>query len=156
MSGFDTREHDRRIANVIQFGVIEAVDYSNPPKARVRVGELLTGWVRMGAARAGDAQVSWGYSVGEEVVIASPSGDLRQGVIVSAIANGTNAAQASDGAFTVTLPGGVEITISGGAVNISAPGNIIITGDVIADGISLKSHVHGGIFPGGGNTGGPQ
>lgn len=42
-----------------------------------------------------------------------------------------------------------------GTVNIVAAGNINVTGDVIADGISLKTHVHGGVEPGGGKTGQP-
>lgn len=35
-------------------------------------------------------------------------------------------------------------------------GTAIITGDVIADGISLKNHTHNGVEPGGGNTGTPN
>lgn len=42
-----------------------------------------------------------------------------------------------------------------GPVNITAAGNVRVTGDVIADGISLKTHVHGGVEPGGGTTGQP-
>lgn len=43
-----------------------------------------------------------------------------------------------------------------GPVNIVAAGNVNVTGDVVADGISLKSHVHGGVDPGGGTTGQPE
>ncbi|CVK18456.1 phage baseplate assembly protein V [Sporomusa sphaeroides] len=42
-----------------------------------------------------------------------------------------------------------------GPVNIVAAGNVNVTGDVIADGVSLKTHVHGGVEPGGGTTGQP-
>lgn len=35
-------------------------------------------------------------------------------------------------------------------------GTAVITGDVIADGVSLKGHTHGGVEPGGGNTGAPN
>ncbi len=42
-----------------------------------------------------------------------------------------------------------------GPINISATGNINVTGDVIADGISLKKHVHGGVASGSGTTGQP-
>ena len=154
MSDFNTNENDRRIAGVIQVGVVEQVDYANPPKARVRIGELLTGWLRMGTPRAGDAHVSSGYSIGEEVVVASRSGDLRQGVIVCAIANGQNAAHAGEGTYKAVYPGGVEITINGGNIAITAPGNVTVNGDVIADGISLKAHRHPG--DSGGVTGGAQ
>lgn len=137
-------------------GLFQAMFVMNPPKARVRIGELLTGWVRMGTPRAGDAHVSWGYSIGEEVLVISTSGEFRNGVIVCAIANGQNPAQAAEGIYKAVFPGGVEITISGGAINITAPGNITVNGDVIADGISLKTHIHGGIKGGPDDTGGPK
>ncbi len=156
MSDFDTAENDRRLANIAQMGVIEEVDYSNPPKARVRIGELLTGWLRMGTRRAGDAHESWGYSAGEEVLVVSTSGNLAQGVIVCALANGANTAQAAEGSFKTVYPGGVTIEVAGGSVNITAPGNVNVTGDVIANGISLINHVHGGITPGPADTGKPK
>lgn len=41
------------------------------------------------------------------------------------------------------------------AMNITAPDNVNVNGDVIADGISLKTHVHGGVSSGPSNTGQP-
>ncbi len=148
MRDFDSTEHDRRIANIAQMGVVEEVNYKNPPKARVRVGELLTGWLRMGTGRAGDAHESWGYSVGEEVLVISTSGNMAQGVIVCALANGTNTASAEARTYRTIYPDDVTVEIKGGAVNITAPGNINVNGDVIANGISLINHVHGGVVPG--------
>lgn len=156
MRDFDTTENDRRLANIAQMGVVEEVKYSNPPKARVRVGELLTGWLRMGVRRAGDAHESWAYSVGEEVLVVSTSGNMAQGVIVCSLANGANVAQAAAGKFKTTYPGGEIIEIAGGVVTITAPGNVIVNGDVIANGISLINHVHGGISPGPADTGKPK
>ena len=43
-----------------------------------------------------------------------------------------------------------------GSIIMTAPKNVIVNGDVIADGISLKNHVHGGVTAGGDNTGQPQ
>lgn len=43
---------------------------------------------------------------------------------------------------------------SGGAVNLIGP--VDVTNDVQASGISLNSHTHGGVEPGGGSTGGPN
>ena len=156
MSPFEAEQNDRRLANLAQMGVVEEVKYSNPPKARVRIGELLTGWLRMGTRRAGDAHESWAYSVGEEVLVISTSGNMAQGVIVCSLANGANAAQAAAGTFKTTYPGGEIIEIAGGVVTITAPGNVIVNGDVIANGISLINHVHGGIAPGPADTGKPK
>ncbi len=156
MSPFEAEQNDRRIARIAQMGIVEEVKYSNPPNARVRVGELLTGWLRLGTRRAGDAHESWAYSVGEEVLVIATSGNLAQGVIVCALANGANVAAAAAGKFKTTYPGGVIIEVSGGAVNITAPGNVNVTGDVIANGISLINHVHPGDGSGPGDTGKPS
>lgn len=156
MSPFEAEQNDRRLANLAQMGVVEEVKYSNPPKARVRIGELLTGWLRMGTRRAGDAHESWAYSVGEEVLVISTSGNMAQGVIVCALANGANAAQAAAGTFKTTYPGGEIIEVAGGVVTITAPGNVIVNGDVIANGISLIEHVHGEVTPGPADTGAPR
>ena len=180
MSDFHTTENDRRLANIAQMGVVEEVEYSNPPKARVRLGELLTGWLRMGVRRAGDAHESWAYSVGEEVLVVSTSGNMAQGVIVCALANGTNVAQAAAGTLRTTYPDGAVVEIKGGVMSITAPndvkidGNVSIKGDlsvngnvevsgqvnaggdVIAGGISLINHIHIGVTPGTSVTGIPQ
>lgn len=55
--------------------------------------------------------------------------------------------QASKTTVTVNASG-VTIQLTGGNVTV-------LGGDVIADGISLKHHVHGGVEPGGGVTGPP-
>lgn len=156
MSRFDQQDADRRIGNLAQTGVVEEVRHGNPPAARVRIGEVLTGWLRMGTPRAGDAAVGWAYSVGEEVLVVASSGDLSQGVIVCALANGDNAAPSSAEEFKAVLPGGVVLRVAGGALHITAPGNVVVTGDVIADGISLKTHTHGAVTPGPADTGGPK
>ncbi len=43
-----------------------------------------------------------------------------------------------------------------GPINIVAAGNVNVTGDVIADGISLKTHVHSGVTAGTSDTGPPK
>lgn len=52
--------------------------------------------------------------------------------------------------------GTVRIKLTTNGVEITAPGNVIVHGDVIADGISLKTHRHGGVQSGGSTTGVPQ
>lgn len=54
-----------------------------------------------------------------------------------------------NGSLIVNAQAGDNVTINGVTLNI-------ISGDVIADGISLKNHVHGGVQPGTGTTGAPQ
>lgn len=53
----------------------------------------------------------------------------------------------------ITGKGGLAISGGSGA---SVQGSLTTTGDVTAAGISLDTHTHSGVQPGGGNTGGPQ
>lgn len=52
-----------------------------------------------------------------------------------------------------TMAGGIAQT-GGGAASFS--GSMTVTGDVTAQGTSVHNHVHGGVVPGGGNTGAPN
>lgn len=147
---------DAAISNLVRIGIVEEVATDNPPRARVRCGDFVTGWMRMGTSRAGDAHQSWPYSVGEEVVFVAMDGDLRHGAIICALPNAGNPSHAVAGVFKAVFPGGVVVEINGGAVHITAPGNVIVNGDVIAGGVSLKTHVHVGVIAGPATTGGPR
>lgn len=57
----------------------------------------------------------------------------------------------SDGALLVIAKQGVTIT-----GNVHVNGTVTATGDVVASGVSLNSHVHGGVQSGGATTSGPQ
>ena len=57
--------------------------------------------------------------------------------------------------IVATLTGAATITIGGMTCVISSGGINVTGGDIIADGISLKTHVHSGVDVGIGNTGGP-
>ena len=161
-AGFDLADLERRMASVLRFGTVVAVD---PAAARVRVsfgGETESAWLQFGTPSAGGARVWSPRVVGEQVMVGCPQGDTGQGVILTSLPSASFPAPSSDGAtYRIDLPGGVSISVSGGAVNIAAPGavritgDVIVDGDVIADGISLKTHVHSGVVAGGADTGQP-
>jgi phage gp45-like len=52
----------------------------------------------------------------------------------------------------IVITSGLGLTIAG---NVTVNGTLTATTDVIGGGKSLKSHIHGGVQPGGGNTGAP-
>lgn len=61
------------------------------------------------------------------------------------------------GTCNITAPGGVNITGNvsvTGSTNIS--GTLDVVGAVTGAGVGLSTHVHSGVEPGGGNTGGPH
>ncbi len=170
---FDVTEANRRISNTIQLGVIDSVDYATG-KARVKIGEILTSELPMVTTRAGQDRAWWPYEPGEQVCVFAPSGNLSAGVIMGALfggaagANGNSAGvhrqTYADGSvieydrnanhFRMNLGSGTaEIVAPGG---ISIVGTVTVVGDVVADGVSLKSHRHGGIVKGASDTEGPK
>jgi len=56
-----------------------------------------------------------------------------------------------DGKIKLTSPNSVEVT----APTLQVVGNITATGTIMSGSISLTTHVHPGVTPGGGSTGGP-
>lgn len=172
---FETTDLNRRMANAIQLGVIESVDFAAATAtARVRIGEIVTGDLPMLTARAGQDRAWWPYEPGEQVCVFAPSGNLSVGLIMGAVFSGSAPAPGDraglhrqvyqDGTvieydrtashFRMHLgSGSAEIIAPGG---ISVTGTVTVQGDVIADGISLKNHTHRNVTPGPGNSGEPQ
>lgn len=154
--GFQLSDLERRMASMVRFATVLEVDAAN---ARAKVsfgGETESAWIQFSTGRAGGARI-WSPPVaGEQVIVVAPQGDTGQGVITGSLPSANFPAPSGDGAtYQIDLPGGVSISVSGGAINITVPGNITVNGDVIANGISLETHVHGGVFPGGANTSEP-
>lgn len=58
----------------------------------------------------------------------------------------------------LTVNGNITVTGqgAGGTVNMNGVNFILTSGDITADDVSLKSHTHGGVQTGGGNTGVPN
>lgn len=160
---FAGAEADRRIGNILAIGRV--VDVYPDGTARVQIGEDLTSpKLVVGTVRAGEMQVWWMPSLDEQVLVASPSGDIARGVIVCSIHAG-NEPSNDITRPTIDLRGG-EMVIKGGKLKIEADleitGQIEITGpitcdaDVTASGVSLVTHVHGGVLPGAATTGEPE
>lgn len=173
MSGYELTELNRRLANVVTIGRVVSVDYAKAT-ARVEIGENQTAELPMRAGRAGGNRSWEPVEVGEQVIVISPSGNLSTGLIMGSLYSDEGAAPGDrPGLQRTTYSGGSVIefdrdanhftmNLAGGSVTINAPGgititgNVTVTGDVIADGISLKQHRHGGVVPGGAQTGVPQ
>lgn len=170
---FENTDLNRRMSNMIQLGVIESVDYQ-AGTARVRIGEIVTGALHMMTPHAGQDRTWWPYDPGEQVCVFAPSGNLSAGLILGAVYSGSAPAPGDKAGLhrQVYADGTVieydrtashfRMHLGSGSAEIVAPGGIHITGtitvdgDVVADGISLKTHTHRDVTPGSGNTGGPQ
>ena len=121
---------DRRLNNVIRIGTICAVDAPSAT-AVVDFGEFKSPAVPVGQLRAGAMQFYWMPTVGEQVLVACEGGEVEHGVIIASLYAGN--APSIDGTVA-------RINLAGGKMVID--GNLEVTGDVIAKGISLTQHKH--------------
>lgn len=170
---------------LIRFGRIASVDLA---AARCTVtlddegasGEAVTGPIRWVEGRAGQTRTWSPPSVGEEVVLLCPGGQLGIAVALRGLANADNPPANTtrtemitfaDGAvlsynpeghaLALILPAGATMAIKATA-GIAIEGDISLTGrltasdDVIASGKSLKNHTHGGVQAGSSQTGAPS
>lgn len=145
---FQITELNRRLANLIQLGKIEMLDLSgNLPRAKVRIGEIVSPLLPFMTQRAGNDQTWWPIDLGEQVIVFSASGNLSLGIILGSINQKTFPApkhtqklvytRYSDGAQTQYDKEAHKISItlpSGGTTEIISDGGIKIVGDVELDG----------------------
>ena len=96
----------RKIENLIRPGVICK---TNGDRVKVRTGELITAWLPWFTHRAGKSRSWWRPSVGEQVFILSPNGNLSLGCVLPSLYCNSNPAPAksADGYF-VTFPDGAS------------------------------------------------
>lgn len=75
-------ELKRLLNNLIRLGTVTEVDGT---RARVKTGENLTPLRPWMTQRAGEDSTWWAPSVGEQVLLLSPGGDLAQAIILPAL-----------------------------------------------------------------------
>lgn len=156
----------RRLDNLIRLGTVHSVDLAEA-RVRVTVGGVTTGWVPWLAGRAGTTR-SWSApTIGEQVVLLSPGGDLAAGVALpAAYSNAAPAPSANDAEHLTLYPDGARVAYnhatgaltatgvqtatlqSAGLVTIDAP-DTHITGTLTVD--QLLTYGNGLSGTGGGN-----
>lgn len=160
---YASAEHDRRISNLVRFGVIAEVDLA-AGRARVTMDDDWTGdflpWME---ARAGAALRTWSPpSVGEQVIVLSTSGETGAGVILRGLYSDAHPAPANadtltraeweDGARddydaaahvrTLSVPSGGKLILlvqDGGSVTLEADKATVVLGSatvVLQDGLA--------------------
>ncbi|MFD1949905.1 phage baseplate assembly protein V [Sphingomonas arantia] len=172
----DPSDTQRLIGDAIRLGTIETVDRA-AATCTVRIGDLLTDEVPWLAFRAGGSCAWSPPTIGEQCLLLCPEGDTASGVVLLGLYSDANPAPSSadkldllrfaDGAeisydavahrLTAKLPAGGSATIDApGGIELIGPvtitGKVTVSDDVVADGISLKSHVHAGVQSGGAKT----
>ena len=166
---------------LIRFGSVASVDLA-AARCTVRVGDLESGPIRWIENRAGATRTWSPPSVGEQVVLLCPDGELEAGIALrGAVCEAFGPPGSSlrelirfkDGAeiaydpethfleavlpagatTAIVSPGGISIDAGEGGVHIR--GDVAVDGDVVATGISLVQHRHGGVSAGTSQTGAP-
>ena len=140
--GFNSADFTRRIENAIKIGTIQSVDYENK-KIRVQTGELITNWLDWPTETGRNFRRWRPLREGTQVILASPSGQTAQAVIIGMLYTDEQDAPSTDpdvdliqfenGALLshnistnemkVICKGDANITVTGD-VNLTASGNI--------------------------------
>jgi phage baseplate assembly protein V len=77
-------ELNRRVSNIIRIGVISEVD-TETAKVKVNTAGITTDWLPWLTSRAGADIAWWAPTVGEQVLLLSPFGELAFGVVFPAL-----------------------------------------------------------------------
>lgn len=176
----NTADLIRRLENLIRLGTVADVDPAKP-RCRMKTGGLVTAWLPCFTLRAGEDRTWDPPSIGEQGIVFSPSGDPATGAVLVGLNSDAFPAPDDnpnrhrrtyrDGAvieydteshtLRATLPDGGQVDIVAPA-GVTILGDVTVTGlvtvseDVVAAGISLVQHVHGGVLTGGATTEAPQ
>lgn len=158
---------NKKLSNFLLYGTVEKIQADT---AQIRISDNVLSPPLPWAAFAGNLKTWAAPSIGEQVAILCPDGDIQTGYIVSRLYSDKNAAPSTDpNEYVIAFPDGTilkynaekhvlsgechgetrfqfpqGLTIEG---DISIKGNIKSSGqieatDVTAGGISLKSHKH--------------
>ncbi len=166
----------RLLGDLLSIGIVASVDLA-AGEAVVEIGEISLPGIKWATGRAGAARIWCPPAVGEQVLVASPEGDLEGGLIVASLSYERFPSPAGDASTVVAFedgttlaydPGAAELTaiVAGGTARISAPAGITLigplkvegdvaiagkldaTGDVVGAGKSLKDHKHTAVAAG--------
>lgn len=119
----DTPQLSRLIENLIRIGTIIEVDHANA-RCRVQLGAIESNWLAFIAQRAGNTQTWSPPTIGEQVIVFSPSGEPANGIVFTGIYSNAHAAPSANPNEHVTqYPDGARISYNH------------VTGALIAQGI---------------------
>lgn len=161
-------ELHRRLENIIRFGTIKTIHPAKPfTTVTVTIGAITTAKLRFLTLRAGKTKTWDPPTIGEEVMVLSPSGVLEMGVAIAGFNNADNPSPSDDLNQTIRVfEDGCIFTYDvsshmlsailppGGKAIITADGGVTVNGDTTING---NIQVNGSIAMTGNNTvGGSQ
>jgi phage baseplate assembly protein V len=128
----------RLLLNVLRLGTVAEVDHGGT-RCRVRSGELLTAWLPWATLRAGTTCTWSPPTVGEQVLLLAPGGDLAAAVVLLGINSNAHPAPSTDPDVTTThypddavvsydhVTHALSVTLPAGATaEVTAPGSVTV------------------------------
>ncbi|MDK1707010.1 phage baseplate assembly protein V [Serratia marcescens] len=105
-----TAELFRLLCNLARIGTVTELDIAHHT-ARVSTGDNTTDWVRWACSRAGDAVTWHAPSLGEQVIILAPCGEMTTATIIGALYSDAHPAPMdSPRAHVITYPDGARFS----------------------------------------------
>lgn len=175
----DNRDLENMAGDLLRLGRIASVDLANH-SCTVETGDITTGPLPWFTPRAGALRIWSPPTVGEQCLLLSAEGDTENGLVLLGLySDAFPAPSDQDGLFLLEFDDGtrisydrdageLDVTLAGaGKAKIVAPGGLTLdcdvtvngkltaSDDVVAAGISLKSHKHSGVAAGGAQSAGP-
>lgn len=131
----NTAELARRLENILRIGTVAEVSGT---RCRVTLGAITTHWMPWFTQRAGNDATWWSLSVGEQVMVLSPSGELAAGVVLTGLYSNAKPSPSTDpNKAIVNFENGTTIVYDKAAELLSATiigdADIEITGDLQAN-----------------------
>jgi len=133
MSDYSLGELSRQIANLVRVGEITDLDFDDPaaPRVKVEVSGFPSDWLPWSAGRAGASRKWSPPSVGEQVIIVAPYGDLGQAMIIGSLFSAARPApDTSATRETATYPDGSTVSYDSTSntlqVNVAGEGNVVV------------------------------
>ena len=103
LAGMDIAELSRLLENLLRLGTVAEVQHGTPPRVRVKTGGITTDWLPWTERRAGGTRTWSPPTIGEQVLLLCPSGELRNGVILCGIPSDDIDVPSHNADETVTL-----------------------------------------------------
>lgn len=119
----DLAEILRLLENLLRLGTIAEVQHAKPPRVRVKTGGIITDWLPWAERRAGSTRTWCPPTVGEQVLLFCPSGDIRNGIVLCGIPSDDLDVPSHSATETVTLyPDGATTSYSHATGTLSIVG----------------------------------
>lgn len=141
-------ESNRRLENLIRLGKIKTVNPSQPiPTVTVDLVDMVTDEIRFITTRSGKDKTWDPPSIGEEVIVFSPCGELGLGIAIGGFYNDANPAPSADPnlklrmfedgcviSYDIATHHLAAILPGGGKATLTADGGVTVNGDTTING----------------------